>query len=311
VRLTLCLVGGLICLLVVAGAWTGIFRFGKGGSDETAAGLTGQIEKLQEQLRQKDLALSVYEKRLKEIQETPTLAAIGPRSPVDPSGSRIETSAENDGPLMAIQDSTKSETTAGVVAGVAPDEPAKKPVDVQRKTSSRKEAAVQRDDSSGRTPGRQSRGTQRSPAVSFDAQSVVAVAKSPNSGVLKFQLVKDEHEIPFSGYLFVFVEMADPKGENAIYAYPKKTRLGEEDLPANFRDGEPLSFKINQRVELPYADSRSGVSLDRVSILLYSDEGKIVFQRGFDRKEVKVLDAKEADHENARPRAGVEKRRAL
>jgi len=74
--------------------------------------------------------------------------------------------------------------------------------------------------------------------------------------------------------------MTDQRGENSIWAYPKQTRLGDGDLPADYRDGETLSFKYNQRVELPYADPRTGSSLARVSIILYSENGKIVFQRG-------------------------------
>jgi len=52
----------------------------------------------------------------------------------------------------------------------------------------------------------------------------------------------------------------------------------------DFREGESISFKHNSRVELPYEDIRSGASLARVSILLYGENGKIVFQRGFDEE---------------------------
>ena len=106
--------------------------------------------------------------------------------------------------------------------------------------------------------------------------------------------------------------MADRRGENAIYAYPQQTRLGEGDLPAEYRDGETLSFKYNQRVELPYGDTtRPGASLARVSILLYSENGKIVYQRGFDRGEVKVASPKRAAGQQDRSRQAAEKRRAL
>jgi len=56
-------------------------------------------------------------------------------------------------------------------------------------------------------------------------------------------------------------------------------------------------------VELPFRDVRPGASLARVSILLYDVDGSIVFQRGFERKELKVLSA--AD------RKGGTKRRPL
>ena len=151
----------------------------------------------------------------------------------------------------------------------------------------------------------------KQPVISFDAQDVSAIPQAPNTGTLSFRLVKDSPDIRFSGYLFVFVEMADQRGENAIWAYPQQTRLGEGDLPADYRDGETLSFKYNQRVELPYGDTRAGASLARVSILLYSENGKIVFQRGFDRTEVKMASSKRAVGQQDRSRQGAEKRRAL
>jgi len=104
--------------------------------------------------------------------------------------------------------------------------------------------------------------------------------------------------------------MVDPRGETKIYAYPKRTRVGDGDLPSNYKDGESLSFKYNSRVELPYSDVRSGAHLERVSIILYGEGGKIVFQRGFDRGEVKIHGAKGTGMDGARTRAG-DKRRAL
>ena len=148
------------------------------------------------------------------------------------------------------------------------------------------------------------------PAINFNAQDVAAASESRNTGTVSFRLVKDQPEFRFSGYLFVIVEMEDPRGENKIYAYPEKTSLGEGYLPSNYREGETLSFKYNQRVELSYGDVRSDASLVRVSVLLYGEDGKILFQRGFDRKEIKVVRGGQNKLDRARTKAG-EKRRAL
>ncbi len=83
----------------------------------------------------------------------------------------------------------------------------------------------------------------------------------------------------------------------------------------DFREGETISFKQNIRVELPYDDIRAGASLARVSVLLYGENGKIVFQRGFDRKELKSVTQKSnpvrpAASDTTRNKPG-EKRRAL
>ena len=50
--------------------------------------------------------------------------------------------------------------------------------------------------------------------------------------------------------------------------------------------------------------------MSRVSILLYDENGKIVFQRGFARNELKMVGKKGEGLEGARSRA-VQKRRAL
>jgi hypothetical protein len=131
------------------------------------------------------------------------------------------------------------------------------------------------------------------------------------NGTLNFRLIRDHPEIVFSGYLFVFVEMQDKKGENRIYVYPDKTRLGEGDLPSDFREGESISFKNNSRVELPYGDVRPGSGLARVSILLYNDQGKIVFQRGFEKKELVMAGSSGTQQVEENKPKTTDRRRAL
>jgi len=146
--------------------------------------------------------------------------------------------------------------------------------------------------------------------VNFDAQDVTAIQEKAGSGTLSFRLVKDQPDVRFAGYLFVFLEMADRRGENKIFAYPNQTRLGEGDLPWDYRDGESIAFKYNSRVELPFNDGRQGAGLSRVSILLYGENGKIVFQRGFDVKELKTMTGKGTKVEGSKTRSG-ERRQAL
>jgi len=147
--------------------------------------------------------------------------------------------------------------------------------------------------------------------INFNAQDVTVKPTSVNSGTLSFRLIKDHSDVLFSGYLFVFVEMRDKRGETKIYVYPDKTHLGEGDLPSDFREGENISFKYNSRVELPYGDIRTGAGLARVSILLYGDDGKIVFQRGFEKKELLVAGPGGQQHTDGAKPKPTEKRRAL
>ena len=287
-----------------------LFR-GTDGSAPTDSELSDKVEALKEELKQKDLALSVQEKRLKEMREVPTLAAIGQRPPVETNRAepKTEQSSESEGPLMSLQDSSKPEKGDRTLednddGNIALGHGAARS---QAPTRSARTEPAERPSLQEQPAGA------KQPVISFDAQDVSAIPQASNTGTLSFRLVKDSPDIRFSGYLFVFVEMADKRGENAIWAYPQQTRLGEGDLPADYRDGETLSFKYNQRVELPYGDTRSGASLAKISILLYSENGKIVYQRGFDRNEVKIASSKRAvgQHQQDRSRQAAEKRRAL
>jgi len=124
-------------------------------------------------------------------------------------------------------------------------------------------------------------------------------------------LVKDQHDVLFSGYLFVFVEIVDKRGQPRLYAYPDRTKVeAGDDLPEDFRAGESVSFKYNSRVELPYRDVRPGAKLSRVSILLYGEDGNIVFQRGFSSSEVTMESAKATNVTDQQPKP-VRKRQAL
>lgn len=276
------------------------------------AALVEKVRQLQEDLNKKELALAVQEKRLKEMQEAPTLAMTPPGTSLENPASKgspagKDAAASGQGPLMALQEPDEAEGQASAGSSASEEEfedlqssPAAEPKSGQSKALSAAEP----------TPTTPTVDSAKFPPINFDAQAVTAAAESQNNGTLSFRLIKDQPDIRFSGYLFVIVEMVDPRGENKIVAYPKRTRLGDGDLPSNYKDGESLTFKYNSRVELPYIDARSGAHLERVSIILYGENGKIVFQRGFDRREVKMLSAKGTGVDGARTRAG-DKRRAL
>ncbi|HMK36875.1 MAG TPA: hypothetical protein VK463_17510 [Desulfomonilaceae bacterium] len=270
--------------------------------------LSDRVQTLQEELKKKDVALAVLEKRLREAQDLPSPAAFpGKGEPSAKSGIREgESASQDESPLTALEESLKprspgqrqstpqeeSESSQGPLTGES------------RLTESVGSAAPSPETEVKEQPTKK--------PINFNAEAVTASTQGPNGGTLSFRLVKDQPDIRFSGYLFVFVEIGDPRGENKIYVYPNTAPLGEEDLPTDYKKGESLSFKFNSRVELPYEDIRSGAAISRVSILLYGESGRIVFQRSFERKEVKIQGAKSthADGSGPRQKAG-EKRRAL
>jgi hypothetical protein len=261
------------------------------------------LKALQDEIKKKDLAIAVLEKRLREAEERPASASATSRTAPEPAVKSVlresQPETHDDAPLTSTPDAARAnrplvsqrpptEDVAEAIQGALSGEPASSQTELNEPTA-------------------------RTPIINFNAQEVTAATKGPNSGTLSFRLVKDQPDIRFQGYLFVFVEMADQRGENTIYVYPNNTRVGEEDLPTNYKEGESLSFKYNSRVELPYEDIRPGASLSRVSILLYGENGKIVFQRSFERNEVKQHAAKGGTHAEgggARNKPG-DKRRAL
>ena len=261
--------------------------------------LVDKVKALQEELKQKEVALSVQERRLKELQEQPTLAvgALGQQAPPPDSTAGVTDTVpakSPTGPLVGLQESENNDFRLPATA--------RKPESPQSETQA--EPLSQRSEPENPEP--------KAPIINFNAQRLTAIAEGSNKGTLSFKLIKDQPDIRFSGYLFVFVEMGDGQ-DNRIYAYPKRAQLGDGDLPSDYREGESVSFKYNSRVELPYEDLRSGASLSRVSILLYGQDGRIVFQRGFDRREVKTLSAKSSGgpSENVKRTRGTERRRAL
>jgi hypothetical protein len=102
----------------VAAAVIGLVVFaiiGTGGYLSSKGGTTGQndtsaqkVQSLQEELRSKELEIAIQEKRLKELQESPTMAAVPPRPTreVAPAGEAThdqELPVENEGPLTAFR----------------------------------------------------------------------------------------------------------------------------------------------------------------------------------------------------------------
>ncbi len=272
--------------------------------------LQAKLETMQEELHTKEAALSIQEKRVKELEEASSEAAGGQKLTEEPQNTQANSETE-------LTDESRGEFRESL-----------KP---NQRIASRNQALEEEAEGPRGTfqlhpgPKRSAPGPEqglasssvvsspaaKQPAVNFDAQEVTATAKDAHKGKLSFRLVKDQPEVQFSGYLFVFVEMVDLKGDTRIYVYPKQAHLGEEDLPADYRQGETMAFYRNSKVELPYEDDRDDVRLGKVIILLYGDSGRIVFQRDFGRKELKMLSSKPSTPDSGVRSKAVEKRRAL
>jgi hypothetical protein len=312
IRVAALALAGVVCTsvaLVVAASGS---LSGRGRSAQDTPDLES-LKSLQEEMKKKDLALAVLEKRLKETQEASNSLAISPKMSAGPTSKSTLQAAESelkdDGPLTSLQDSLKSKKPAPTRTASREDGDATAPESNADPAPPGSSAAT---GSEASLQSELSDSVSRTPLINFNAQEVTAASEGPNSGTLSFRLIKDQPDVRFSGYLFVVVEMADQRGENKTYVYPKDTRLGEEDLPTDYKEGEGLSFKENARVELPYGDIRTSAALSRVSIVLYAESGRIVFQRSFDKKEVKLMGARNTHAEGvgARQKSG-EKRRAL
>ena len=306
---------GLVSLTLVF-AVIGLVGAGKfifSGSAKTTqdAAITEKLSALQEELRNKEVALAVYENRMKE-QGSLSAQDRSPRDFDQASGASdtkshqsfkgaIDASVASVNPTEKLDgafDTSMAETDPKVDSKTSKGPLKSEASSRTTKTQSEKVAAVD--------PSRDS-----NPLVNFNTQDVTIAPETPGSGTLSFRLVKDNPNVLFSGYLFVFVEMEDKRGENKIYVYPDKARLGEGDLPSDYKEGESISFKYNSRVELPFGDIRPGASLARVSILLYGENGKILFQRGFEKKELSVVSAQAVKPDSSRQKTAAEKRRPL
>jgi hypothetical protein len=297
----------VVVLVIVAAVAAGGYRMGGSVVSSDQEALTGKVASLEEELRKKELALTVQEKRLKEMQELPTMVA-GPSQGAESersgeTGSDDSTLPASDhGPLTAMRPAESGSGTGQDTSETLPigSETADTPPagDSQYPRYAEREASKSAGDS---TP-RAGRSIQSPDLIEFNAEDVTAAANAPNNGTLRFKLVKNRPDLRFSGYLFVYVEMEDSRGESRLYAYPKDARRGEEDLPTDFRQGESVAFKKNSLVELPYKDTRAGASLSGVSILIYDADGKIVFQRRFDRKDLQVVESRKGDSKGAGPR---------
>lgn len=284
------------------------------GSSKTASdsSISEKLNALQEELRNKEVALAVHESRLKEQQLSgePSLAS---RDLEQASGSSD----------LAVHGVAGKGSMTSSVASLSPNHKLEDFNDSsvsesEKKAQSNKANSPEKSDTNLKAAQSSAEKSETSflqqdgaPIVNFNTQDVAVATESQGSGTLSFRLVKDHPNLLFSGYLFVFVEMEDKRGENKIYVYPDKARLGEGDLPSDFREGESISFKYNSRVELPFGDIRSGASLARVSILLYGENGRIVFQRGFDKQELNIAIANSKKTDSTRQKTASDKRRPL
>jgi len=240
-----------------------------------------RVKALEEELRKNELAKAVKEKRVEEVRQSPTLVTVGPR-PTQQVEADGEDQAASEGPLTPLPTRPSRDI-------LMPGQGA----DARARLQPAPDTEIEAEGST--SPGMVSRSGRAADAsaalrsraiVSFDAKDLSAVPKSPTEGTIKFTLFKDQPAVRFAGYLFVFVEMGDARGESILRWYPKRAALGDGDLPKDYREGEGIALKSHTRVELSYSDVPAGARLKRLSILLYGEDGNVVYQRGFDRREV-------------------------
>ncbi|MFC1834423.1 hypothetical protein ACFL2Q_06780 [Thermodesulfobacteriota bacterium] len=302
----------VVGLLGIVGLFNGDGQWGL-----EKARLEEKIKGLEEALQQTKVSMSAQEQKLEELGSGPAASEPMTSAPTE-EGNPLNSEAvahssepptPEPGPLTSATEPVAASPTEppepeAVTPTPEPTSPAPQP-SIQ---FSRSQEHPSVEGNTGISPPGPE--AERVAIVNFDAKELTAVSEGSSSGKINFRLIKDQPDIRFTGYLFVIVEMVDSRGQNKVIAYPSKANLGPEHLPDDFKAGETLSFRYNSRVELPYRDSRSGASLAGVSILLYGEDGKIVFQRGFDRKQLKFVSAKAADVEGVRPPA-PKRRRAL
>jgi hypothetical protein len=308
-RVRIGLAGLAVIAIVIASALVMGAKSGKARVSQDPE-LQTKLEAMREELRVKEAALSVQEKRVKELEEAASEAPGGQKVAEEPERAQANPEPEvTDDSRGEFQEASKPNQRIAAGAQVAEEESESRKGSFQLHPGPTRplggaDVGMPSSSESTSSAGKQS-------SVNFDAQEVTATADLANKGILSFRLVKDQPETAFSGYLFVFVEMVDQRGEPTIYVYPKQAHLGEEDLPTDYRQGENMAFKRNSRVELPYKDTRQDAHLARVIILLYGDSGKIVFQRDFGPKELKMVSSKPSPQESSTRTKSGDRRRAL
>jgi|GEM_PF-787870 len=274
--------------------------------------LSGKVRALEERLQKQELELTVRENRLHEMEESLARAVTEQPAARDAGTQSLRPRGDgrvaHEGPLTSI-----SEPTEPPRSSPSSGEASEEAVERTPAAGSRARATEPRP-SPGTRPLEETDRAAGSPSpIAFNAQDVTAAAESPNRVKLSFRLIKDQPKIRFSGYLFAVVEMKDARGESRIIAYPNRTKLGDEFLPKDYLAGEKLAFKLNQKVELTYEDKRASAALSKVTIVLYNEDGSIVFQRGFDRSELKLVSAPATRTEAVQPAVPLpeKKRQAL
>lgn len=286
---------GVIALLLVAVGFaglTGVFSADGRVKAERDA-LSKKVQELEEQLRKSDLEKKVQQSQLDAVKTPPTTVA----SPGGHNSDYAESASSGASGQPEVSSESALRPLPEHAESQKHEEFAPEPSVGDSKVSALQGGASEQLPSSepSKPKSEDTGGPSLNPAnavshmVNFDAEDVTAVQEGRGKGVIRFRLVKDRPSIRFSGYLFVFVEMVDRSGESKIYSYPKNADIGDYDMPTNPQEGETLSFKHNSIVELPFGDRRAGSRLESMAILLYGEDGNIVYQRGFGRNDIKVV----------------------
>ncbi len=276
IRIGAALAAGVLIVSGSVGALAGrqLFRDRLAGPDSSA--LNERVRALEEEVKAKDEALAAAKEASLKKGENPTLVSV-PRPPTPRRGPIPEQPAD-------LLDSDFGEGP--------PDKPMGPQASVQPPETLHPQERVPR--------------IPRQIPIRFDAEDVTELRDGSDTRKVRFRLVKDRPDLTFFGYMFVYLETQDKRGKDNLFVYPKATRMGDADqFPLDFKAGEGISFRKNSIVDLPIEDERSGASLSSVSILLYNEDGKIVFQRRFERSDLKIGKAKERTPKNKGSQKGT------
>lgn len=310
-------VGVVLLAAMVTGflALAGVLTPSAGDFSDERTALQERIQELEEELRKKDLALSMQQEKAEP--EDPTLVASAPPQP-DPAavpeppltGEETPPSDAGDA-LTALSEEAASNPEPGEFSDDAGTQPSgRDPVRTPARAGGPPPEPQPRAVEQPREPAADERWL---PRASFSATDLIAryAGSNRNEGFLSFLLKKDNPNYKFVGYLFVYVEMVDDTGKSTLYVYPRRTRLGDGKMPVDHTEGTPIDFFHNSQVEVEYKDARKDAVLSGVSILLYEEGGHIVYQRGFSASDVKRISAASAPAPREEPRRPERRRRAL
>lgn len=289
----------LICLVGVGVTWSVAVALKGAPQDSVASALQERVTVLEEQLHEKDMQLAALKNGIESKPEPPPAPPVTslepPEPPVAPETfpSSAAGGQDDDGPLTSIAatspEAPESEWAGESSSGARSSDPEPEVSEPAVPKPVPAPEPPQRVAATPPTPPEPPEPEPREPPTfKFSARNLVADPENAKDAHIAFRLRKDHNDFMFQGRLFVIVEMTDEYGRNNIYPFPVDTVLGDAYLPKDPQHGKKIRFKRYTTVEVPYGDPLRKTSLAAVSVLLYGKDGNIVYQRTFNRNQVKM-----------------------